>query len=136
MAETSMSLDELVRKLMGDEHADVAGGGFDGDGETALAVFAEDDVGAFGLADIGDEGERNAATLVGLDGELGEFLGRVAPEEWESDDEIDGALALAEFGDGFAADEGAELVVEGAGGDAVGGGRLGGPRGRRGSGPR
>ena len=107
---------ELVHK-----RADIAHTGLDGDGETALGIFAEDHIRALGLSHIGHgpEGERTPA--IGLDGKAGDALRRFSPVWRQAEDEVDATLILAQFGDFLASKECAQARVEIPGGDSVAG---------------
>ncbi len=50
--------------------------------------------------------------VVGFDGQLRDFVRRIAPLERQAHDEVHGALAFAQFGDFLAADERGELFVQ------------------------
>ena len=105
---------ELVHKC-----SDIAHARLDGDGETTLGIFAEDHIWALGLEHIGHGAQRKVAATVGLDGKLGDALGRVPPVLRQAEHEIDGTLPLPQFGDFLASDECAQACVEISGGDAV-----------------
>ena len=56
------------------QHAGIPGGRLDRDGETALAVFAADDVRSLGLAHVRHQRERDVLAGAGFDGQVREFF--------------------------------------------------------------
>ena len=82
------------------------------DDDAPLGVLAVDDIRPLAFADVRDEPQGNALATISLDEQLADLFRRITPAFRQAQHQIDRALALAQFRDGFAAEQRRDLFIE------------------------